>query len=375
MRQLLQSTAALIGMIVGVGIFAVPYVVAHAGFALGMGAIAGLGLVVLVIHLLYGDVVRATPGRHRLPGYANAHIGPNLKHIAATVEVLGFWGAQIAYLIVGGKFLSLFIGGDNDLLFSTAIFAFVGIITFFGIKILGKVELWMTILLIAVVGVVISAGAPYINPDYLMIKLAGFQPAAVSFGVILFALTGASAIPEMFDIVRGKKKELTGSIVLGTIIPIVITLFFALVVVGITGPVTTADALSGLAEILPQWVMLAGALFGFLAVATSYLVLALYLKELFAYDYKLKHVFAWFAGVGVPFVLLLAGARNLIQIIDLTGGIFTALEGLIIVLVAIALYRRRHKAFGRVKIAFGIGAMAILLVGMIEKLLSLFLFQ
>src|SRR3989338_7927286 len=104
MRVFLQSTATLIGMIVGVGIFGVPYVVAQVGFVPGLAWILGIGLLILAVHLLYGEVVTATSGRHRLPGYAERYLGRPFKHILAIAEVLGYWGASVAYIIVGGRF-------------------------------------------------------------------------------------------------------------------------------------------------------------------------------------------------------------------------------------------------------------------------------
>ena len=59
------ATATLIGTIVGVGIFGVPYVVAKSGFLLGLLFLFGLGGVALLLHLFYGEIVLRTPGGSR----------------------------------------------------------------------------------------------------------------------------------------------------------------------------------------------------------------------------------------------------------------------------------------------------------------------
>lgn len=341
MRQFFQSTATLIGMIVGVGIFGVPYVVSQVGFGLGLFWILGVGLLVLGVHLFYGEVVALTPGRHRLPGYVGRYLGPHFKHIMATSEVVGYWGAQVAYIIVGGHFLALLFNGNGSFLFSTAIFVFVALVSLFGIRVLGRVELAMTVLLLLVIVLIVSFGAPYVSKP----NLAGLNwPLwSLPFGVILFSLTGVSAIPEMFDIAGRARTRFMRAVALGSLVPVLITALFTWVVVGITGPETTEAALDGLKAFLPSGVMKLGILFGFLAVITSYMVLALYLKELFAYDYRVKEFPAWLVGVCVPFFLFLAGARDFIKVIDLTGGIFTAFVGVMIPLTAIAVMRKRMR--------------------------------
>lgn len=372
MRYFLRSTATLTGMIIGVGIFGVPYVVAQAGFYLGLVWIFGIGILTLAVHLFYGQVVAATPGRHRLPGYADRYLGRHFKHLAATCEVIGYWGAQIAYIIVGGYFLSLLFGGNTALVFSTAMFVFTAMIALFGVRILGRVELWMTGLLLLTVLVIVAAGAPSVRAVNL--TAVNVSLWSLPFGIVLFALTGASAIPEMFDIAGRRRGTFSRSIILGSIIPIIITALFAWVVVGITGVSTTKAALDGLQAFLPPLVMKLGILFGFLAVITSYMVLALYLKELFAYDYRIKEFPAWFAGVCVPFVFFLAGARDFIRVIDLTGGIFTAFVSVIIPLAAIAMMRRReHLSYWHPKIALALAIVIIFAAVVGYKIIRVFL--
>lgn len=341
MRPFLQPTATLTGMIIGVGIFGVPYVVAQVGFILGLAWILGVGFLVLAVHLFYAEVVAATPGKHRLPGYVGRYLGSRFKPVIAVAEVVSAWGAQVAYIIVGGYFLSLLFNGQGSFLWSTALFSFVALVALFGVRVLGRFELWMTGLLLAVVILIVVYGAPFVRVENLAtMNLARW---GMPFGVILFALTGASAIPEMFDLAQHRRRLFMHAVALGTLVPVVVTIAFAWMVVGITGVSTTEAALDGLQFFLSPWVMKLGILFGFLAVITSYMVLALYLKELFAYDYRVKEFPAWLVGVGVPFLLFLAGARDFIMVIDLTGGIFTAFVGVMIPLSAIVVLRRHRQ--------------------------------
>ena len=158
----------MIGMIVGVGIFAVPYVSAQAGFLVGLFWIVLLGLVSLCINLLFGELVAGTPGKHRLAGYAQRYLGRPTKSIVTISQTIAFWGAQLAYLIVGGTFLRILLNGydgGSATGYSMWIFAFVAIVTFFGLRIFGKIEFYLTWALIAVIGFIFFIGAPHIIPQ------------------------------------------------------------------------------------------------------------------------------------------------------------------------------------------------------------------
>src|SRR3990167_2562386 len=71
----IDSLGLLVGMIVGAGMFAIPYVVSRAGLLLGsIYLLLGVS-VVAVLHTLYGEVVYVIKERHRLPGYARLCLG------------------------------------------------------------------------------------------------------------------------------------------------------------------------------------------------------------------------------------------------------------------------------------------------------------
>ena len=65
----------LVGMIIGVGIFGVPYVLSRAGLVPGIFYFIVLGAAIILVHLFYGEAVLRTNGRHRLVGYAEKYLG------------------------------------------------------------------------------------------------------------------------------------------------------------------------------------------------------------------------------------------------------------------------------------------------------------
>jgi len=74
------AVSTLVGAIVGLGMFGIPYTVSRAGFFIGLGYLIVLGIVALLIHLMYGEVVERTRGRHRLTGYTAKYLGERWKY-------------------------------------------------------------------------------------------------------------------------------------------------------------------------------------------------------------------------------------------------------------------------------------------------------
>lgn len=343
-RSFFYALSTLVGMIVGVGIFGIPYVSAQAGPPVGFFYLIVLSGAVLLVHLSYGEVVLRTKQDHGLVGYAAKYFGGWGKKITALIIVFGFYGALLAYLIVGGHFLNIIAShfwGDSDFLWTVVFFIFGSAIILSGLKTVALSEFLMTIFLLVVSGIFVLKGLPLIKIEHLGgIEWTKFF---LPYGVILFSLTGSAAIPEIRQILRGQEQQLKKAIVLGTLLPAFLYSVFLLSVVGVTGSQTSQDAISGLAPYLGKNIVLLGAIFGFLAVATSYLVIGASLKRIFWRDYRLNQTLAWFLVCFVPFLAYLAGINNFIVVISLVGAIAGGLEGLMIILIC----RQAKKAGNR----------------------------
>src|SRR3989339_612129 len=90
------AVAILIGMIIGAGIFGIPYVVAQAGFAVGLFYLVLLGGAVMLLHLFYGEIVLRTKQEHRLIGYAAKYLGKEAKKIATLTVLFEYYGSPFA---------------------------------------------------------------------------------------------------------------------------------------------------------------------------------------------------------------------------------------------------------------------------------------
>jgi len=328
------AVALLIGMIVGAGTFAIPYVFSQAGFFIGLFYLLALTLAVVAVHLFYGEIILRTHQPHRLVGYAAKYFGGRVKKIASVTLLFEYYGALLVYLILGGQFLAIIFGrwfGGSEFLWALIFFLLGAFGVFWRLNTLAKNELWMVALLLAGVIILLIKGAP-------LVQLANFSSFNISkfflpYGVVLFALAGAAAIPEMRQILIGEEKKLKPAIIWGTLIPAVLYLLFALVVVGVTGSQTTQEAIEGLVPYLGSWVIMLGAIFGFFAVYTSFLVLGTAIKKIFQQDYRIRGTWAFALACFVPLIAYLAGLKNFILIIGFIGAVFSGLDGILTIFI------------------------------------------
>ncbi|MEK7607111.1 MAG: aromatic amino acid transport family protein [Patescibacteria group bacterium] len=372
MSKTLYATATMVGMIVGVGIFGVPYVTVQAGFFMGVFWMLLLGGVTLLMSLFYSEVVFATPGRHRLVGYAWYHLGPFGMAAAALFNILSFWGAQVAYIIVGGQFLftllSPIFGGDA-LLYHLGFFAVMAVLIAGKVSVFKRAELVMAGCLIALIAVISLWAVPRVDWRNLTASV-DFVRFLAPYGVILFALGGASAVPGMIDIVGRRRGVVRRAIILGSLISLALTILFTSAIVAVTGHSTTPEVVAGLQGVPGSFaVVLAVIAFGVFAIASSYLVLGVNLKEVFQYDLRFPPVFAWIFAVGVPALFFLFGTTDFISVIDYSGALFGGIEALLILLMFLLL-ARRGKAMGGSftwqALAFGLAA--IFIIGIFSRL-------
>ena len=165
-KNFVLAVATLVGAIVGLGMFGIPYTASKAGFFVGIGYIVVLGFVMLILHLIYGEVVERTKEKHRLTGYAEKYLGAKWKKVVGLIIILSIYSALLAYIIVGGKFLALiFPGFASPFIFSIVFWLVLSIAVWRGIRTIAGVELAMAGLLLFLVIILFAFGAGSINSE------------------------------------------------------------------------------------------------------------------------------------------------------------------------------------------------------------------
>lgn len=333
----LRASASLIGTMIGVGVFGLPFVFVQAGFFVGMAYLLVLGLVTMTLQMMMAEVALQTPGAHRIAGYVQRYFGAHWALGAAFVMMAMSWGALIAYVLVGAEFLMAllhpWLGGDV-LVYQVGLLIVGFCFALRGLAAVTRVETYLVMALVAVMVLLIVRSAFGIHIQHYTLLATGdvFSP----YGVVLFSLGGVAIISEIKHMLGRYSASLRSVIPWSVLMVVALYACFVAAVVGVTGINTSPEAIVGLGEVFGTWVLIVGSLFGFLAVATSFLTTAISIQDLLEYDFGYTRLLAWFAGLSVPTLVILAGARNFIDVMRFTGSVFGGFIGII----AVALYLR-----------------------------------
>lgn len=328
----LEAVCIIIGTVIGAGVLGIPYVIAKAGFLIGLIDLIVIGLLVLFMNLFLGEVILRTNGNHQLTGYVEIYLGKKFKYLMFLSMVFGIYGALIAYLIGEGASLSAIFAG-NPLIYSTLFFIIVTFIVHKGIKTLASSELIMSTITLMVIFIIILLSSQRFNINNLVDL--NMPMIFLPYGAILFAYLGTVSIPEVKEELVKNRKIMKRAIIIGSLIPIFVYVLFALFIVGATGIETTEISTIGLGHLLGLKMIILGNLFAIFAMFTSFIALAYALKEMYQYDYKLSKLSSLVLTCFIPFIifLLIRKYTGFIGLISVTGALFGGLDGILIVLM------------------------------------------
>ncbi|MFA5359725.1 MAG: aromatic amino acid transport family protein [Patescibacteria group bacterium] len=338
------AIATLMGTIIGVGLFTIPYIINKAGIVPLFFYIIVLALVQYFLQLLFAEIILSTKENHRLTGFVGKYINKKSKIVTFCIDIIGAYGSILAYIVMGGIFLRQLLYpyfGGNFFIYSTIIFILVSFIAFYDIKLIAGTELVLTSFLVIAIGLIAWRGFNYIQlSNYHLIDWGNiFLP----YGPIFFAVGGGAAIPEVCRLLDKQKDKIKSAIAWGTFLPAILTLVFVLTNLGITGSSTTPDTLTGLGFILKDGVITFSLIFGLLAIITSYIVTAQATEEIYNWDLKLNNKLSWFLAGFIPYFLFLIGWSDLIKIISFTGAITGGLSGIILIWLVLKVKSKPEK--------------------------------
>lgn len=331
-----QSFLLLVGTIVGVGMFAIPFVFYRAGFLTGAVLLAVLAAATTLVHLAYAEVVAKTKEVHRLPGYVRLYIGRGAGRLSSISYIFGLSGALLAYLVLGGSFLGVLINWalpDAPAYFGPLAFYVIGVAVIFrGIRFESFTDAVLTTGLVAAILVLGFTLLPSVSPA----NLTGFYPERswIPYGVLLFSLAGAAIIPDLRRVLgAGASSQLGKVIASGTIGSAILYLVFAIAVVGTTGAAVTPDAISGISSRFGLPYLILGNAIGVLATITSFIALGMVFEGMLVSDFRFKPRPAWLATAAVPAILYGLGFQDFIVIIGVVGALAIGLDSILILLV------------------------------------------
>ena len=339
-RKFRHAAALLVGTMVGVGIYGIPFAFAKAGFAVGAGWLLLLAVLLALVYLLLAELTLSTDGRHQLTGYAHIWLGAWGRRLMTFAQMLTIYGALLAYLIVFGEFahnaLSRFFAVDSQ----TYSYIFAGgwsLMWLTRLRTIAAVESWLIAAYVLFIGILAALSAGHIEPA----NFATVEPHFwfLPYGVLLFALGGATAVPLQREILAGRERLMRPAILWAVGLTALLYLIFAAAVVGVSGELTSPESLDGLSGFMGAPVIVLGSLLGMLTISTSYIALGTALFETFRLDYRLRPASSWLLVLVPPVVFFWSGLRNFIDVIGLVGAVAGGLQG---VLLLAAYLRARH---------------------------------
>lgn len=326
MKSFSSALALFLAIIIGGGIFALPYAISRIGFFPGVIFIILIALILLFVYRAYAEVIIATPERMQYPGYVERYLGKKIKKIAFLSVFLGSLSALSAYLLGIGSFAQNIIGGQPKI-WSWIFFAFAALVIYKGIKPIARIEKILMYFIFSLVLIILFYSLPSIKIENLLT----FHPKEIFFpyGAIFFALGGASALPDALHLLKKDKKQTRRLLPLGLGLASLAYILFVFSIMGMTGENTPENALHQQGDI-NNHLLLLGSMLGIFTMGTSFLSLGLILKEVFFYDFHVPHFFSWILTLLPPFLLLIFQTLSFIHLISIGGAIISGIDGILI---------------------------------------------
>ena len=332
--KFLRAIGMMIGAVIGVGVFGIPFAFAQSGVVIGLLELLILGAIMIVLQFMFAEISLQTPGKHRLVGYVDLYLGRAWKYLATAAVCASSWGAILAYMIIGGSFLHLLFGsllGGSVQMYSFVIAIIAGILIYSGLQFASRLELFVILSLLFLFVFMILISVPYVQVANL--QTIHWTNAFLPYGIILFALSSVGIVPEIKDVLGSRSKSQLGQAVLiGMTIVIVLYALFSVAIVGVTGAETTQAAFDGLVPVFGNAFRYVTALLGTLTIISISVMLGIQLMNTFKVDLHRSHKTAWAMTMLVPVVFFLFGFREFVHLIGFIGSVFGGLLGVLIVL-------------------------------------------
>ncbi|MBP9748959.1 hypothetical protein KBD18_02010 [Patescibacteria group bacterium] len=326
-----RAFMTLVGTIIGAGLFAVPSIYLRLGLGRGVALTLFLGAMLTFLSLMVAEAILRTKGSMRLPGMVRLYLHPYLGTVQALSAVIGFWGALLAYLLLGGTFLSILFSPFVSFplwIWQLGFYVVCAAVVIAGIGLVGKMEFWVTSALVTVFVFFIVRLLPH--ADIASFSFDVRTQFFSQYGVLLFALYGSSAIANVRDLLLHQERQIAPTILLGGFFATLLTTLFGVVVFAVSGQGTTDDAINGLVPFLGHAVIVIGAVLGLLAISTSFFSAGLYLRDIFRLDYHLSPARSALAALGMPVVFFGSGVQQFLPVLGLVGSFFGITDTILI---------------------------------------------
>lgn len=363
----------MLGTIIGAGVFAVPLAMKGPGILLGSIVFWTIALVMLATHLLYAEVILSEKQMtaSRMPGQAKRVLGPWAEWVAYISHPLQIIGACLAYVILGGEFLSVLAGSiglpAQPILWQILFWCGGAITVFVGLKFVVKVEsytVWaLIVLLLIAVGFFVSGA------DGRLFLEAHWAEVLSPLGIFLFALSGWPVVTEVVSLCQRDPLRSRLAVTIGTLSAALLTWLFGVFGFAALGDRLTTDPVA-IMHAFPSilfWVIPA---VGFFSVASAFLSMMEDLKATLHLDAKLPKLPSWALALVGPLALLFLVTRDFLGTVSLVGTVFGGMNGFLIAAMALRV-RARERQRGWIRFILPSGLVGLFLGVLIWRMMIL----
>lgn len=350
--KLLKGTLLIAGTTIGGAVLALPILTAQLGLFPTLILYVLCCFVMMVTGLVLLEVTLWYPDETNLLTLAKRTLGLGGEVITLLLYLFLFYSLMTAYIAGVGDLFGTFLPFQPFMLKTIALLVLFPIL-WGGASCVGRVNGWLMLLLFVTYLIFIVLGFPLI--DFQHFERANWNKFLFALPITFTAFSYQGTLPSVIHYLDRDRSKVRKAIVIGTLIPLVVYIFWQVVVIGnvpFYGPQGLQEALEkGSPAIGPithwiQWPLLesVGWLFGFAALVTSYLGVALGLSDFIAdgfrgRGYTLSRFWILFLALIPPFIINLTYPGLFLKALDLAGGIGCALLlGLLPIIMA---FRRK----------------------------------
>lgn len=352
-RRIIFPAGLLGSLIVGAGMFSLPYVFAQTGAILGIALIAFFAFVAAAVHVRYAKLVSESGnGDKRFVSLSDEYLGKKWRLPAAFIVIGGITITLSAYLSLSASFANLIVPGMADsaavflFWFAGALFIVLGILKY------AFIDFLIFVIISGIIGFIGLSGHIVGRSGVIFPGEFSAMAALIAFGPLLFSLSGRSAISSIWEDYRGMKLPKNGflsAIAAGTAVPAILYLIFVYGVGKLSGVGVSADAVSGITLLGSQAKILIGSL-GLFAIITSYVFLGLEFRGILERDFGYMRRAAVMIPAILPIIIYISGLQDFFKLVSIAGGVFLAAESLIVV----AMYRAATRRTGLTDVVLAI---------------------
>ncbi len=345
--RLILGAGLLAGTIIGAGIFSLPYVFSEIGVVFGIGYLVFFGFLYAFLYGMYASVLSSERGYHDLFFLAKKYLPRFAVPIVKANTLFGVLFALLAYLALIPSFVS-FASGVEGWWVIAVFWAICSAFFFVRAALLGWAEFLATASIIsAVFFILFFAFRSGFDMPEMASPGAHIGAFLLPFGPILFSFSGRSAVAGVVRIWKEARRErspfkLTSAIRIGVFIPVVTYIVFVFAIISLSPISVSEDALSGLL-FLPFYAKIILGVVGFLTLWTSYIMLGTNIKDILLFDSRLPAIFAFSIPAVIPPILFFSGFDSFMEALSISGGIFVAVEGIVITWIWLRAFPRNRK--------------------------------